>query len=374
MKILVFTYSLAGGGAERVAANMANHWNEKGWRVTVVTISGANTDFYRLNPSVNRISLNLDQESSSPLVGLYRNLVRVFSLRNIIKQERPDIALSLMWSCNVLLSLASSGIAGLTTIGSEHTHPPKANIGILWGGIRKLLYGRLSAVTALTNQTAIWIKENTSAKRVAVIPNAIKWPMPKAEPILSPAERGFRSGDKIIVAVGRLVKLKQMNALIDAFSMVCSDYPDWRLAILGEGPERTALENQISSEGLGDRIALVGMVGNVGEWYELADLCVMTSKYEGFGNTLIEALSYGVPVLSFDCDTGPREIIRDGIDGYLVPPDDVGLLAEKLGEMMGDADHRSQLSERAREARYRFSLDAISSQWEALFSECNRNR
>jgi glycosyltransferase involved in cell wall biosynthesis len=374
MKVLIFTYSLQGGGAERVAANMANHWDEKGWRVTVVTISGVGTDFYRLNPSVHRVSLNLDQESSSLIVGLYRNLARVISLRKILKQERPDIALSLMWSCNILLSLASCGIAGLTTIGSEHTHPPKAKIGLLWGGIRKLLYGRLSAVTALTNQTATWIKENTSAKRVAVIQNAIKWPMSQSEPIISPAEKGFRSEDKVIISVGRLVKLKQMNALIDAFSMVCRDYPDWRLAILGEGPERVALESQIRRAGLGDRIALVGMVGNVGEWYELADLCVMTSKYEGLGNTLIEALSYEVPALSFDCDTGPREIIRDGIDGYLIPPDDVGLLAKKLGEIMGDSDHRKRLSERAKEARSRFSLDAISSQWEALFSECNSKR
>jgi glycosyltransferase involved in cell wall biosynthesis len=368
MRILIFTHSLAGGGAERVAANMANYWDEKGWRVTVVTLAGLEKDFYSLNSSVHRITLNQDQESSNPIVGLYRNLVRVISLRTILKQERPSIALSLMWSCNILLALASYGLKGLTTIGSEHTHPPKARASFIWRGLRKWSYGGLSAVTALTTQTAIWIKENTTARHVVVIQNAIKWPIPKSEPIVLPADKGFLPEHKVILAVGRLVKLKQIDALIEAFSGVSSNCPDWRLAIVGDGPEREALEKLITEKALQDKIALVGLAGNVGDWYGVADIYVMTSVYEGLPNTLIEALSYGVPAISFDCDSGPREIIRHGIDGFLVPPNDVVSLTAKLDELIRNYDLRDQLSTKAKEARDRFSLERVSEEWEILFS------
>jgi glycosyltransferase involved in cell wall biosynthesis len=112
-----------------------------------------------------------------------------------------------------------------------------------------------------------------------------------------------------------------------------------------------------------------GIVGNVGAWYAHADLYAMTSRSEGFPNALAEAMSHGLPAVSVDCDTGPRDIIRDGIDGLLVPPNNPAALVDALDRIMGDAAFRVQLAARARDARERFSIEKIAGMWDALFDE-----
>jgi glycosyltransferase involved in cell wall biosynthesis len=139
--------------------------------------------------------------------------------------------------------------------------------------------------------------------------------------------------------------------------------------ILGEGPQRSMLEEAVRSSTAATRIRLPGIAGNVGEWYARADLYVMSSHSEGFPNSLAEALSHGVPAVSFDCDTGPRDIIRQGLDGLLVPPGDAEGLACALDRLMGDAVLRGFFAARAHEARERFSLERVAGMWEALFRE-----
>lgn len=127
----------------------------------------------------------------------------------------------------------------------------------------------------------------------------------------------------MLLAVGRLVEGKGFGPLIETFSRLAQDFPDWMLVILGEGPDREALEHQVQSVGLVGRIRLPGQAGNASRWYKAADLYVMSSRSEGFPNTLIEAMTHGLPTASFDCDTGPRNIIHHGMDGLLVPACDM---------------------------------------------------
>jgi glycosyltransferase involved in cell wall biosynthesis len=112
-----------------------------------------------------------------------------------------------------------------------------------------------------------------------------------------------------------------------------------------------------------------GVAGNIGEWYYKADVYVMTSLYEGFGNTLAESLAYGVPAVSVDCEAGPREIIRNNIDGLLVPQDDSDALVSALNNIMGDEDLRLRFSKKAIDARERFAVEKIAGKWEALFTD-----
>jgi len=118
---------------------------------------------------------------------------------------------------------------------------------------------------------------------------------------------------------------------------------------------------------LAGRVFLPGWIGNLGEWYERADLYVMSSRFEGFGNTLAEALSYGLAAVSFDCDTGPRDIIRHEVDGLLVPPENVARLSNALDRLMGDPVLRQSFGKRAIEVRERFSMERIAGMWEQLF-------
>jgi glycosyltransferase involved in cell wall biosynthesis len=177
-----------------------------------------------------------------------------------------------------------------------------------------------------------------------------------------------------LLAVGRLDAVKNFAVLVCAFAQLADKYPDWDLVILGEGPERALLESTIRDRGLEARILVPGIAGNVGEWYGRADLYVMTSLSEGFPNALAEALSHGLPAVSFDCDTGPRDIIRHGIDGLLVPANDSAALIDALDLVMGDPNLRKQLAARAPEARERFSIEKISGMWEELFRELSATR
>lgn len=156
--------------------------------------------------------------------------------------------------------------------------------------------------------------------------------------------------------------------LINTFHKISCDFPLRSLVILGEGELRAELETQVNALALGERVFLPGMAGNVAEWYERADLYVMTSEYEGFPNTLIEAMSYGCPAISFDCDTGPRDIIRHQVDGLLVEKNNVKEFELALCNLMSNDFLRHQYAIKAIEVRDRFSLYTIINIWEHLFS------
>lgn len=368
MRLLIFIGSLSSGGAERVTANLSNYWVAKGWQITVVTLAPLNLDFYELHPAVQRIALNQTGDSANALLGTWNNLRRVRALRRVLREVRPDIALSMMTTANVLLALAAWGLPTVCAIGSEHIHPPQFPLGRVWEGLRRHLYRRLAAVTALTEESAAWLKAHTRARQIAVIPNAAAWPLPVQSPRLEPAAVGVL-GRQRLLAIGRLDRQKGFDGLIAAFATLADRHPHWELVILGEGPLRPALQAQVDAAGLQQRVFMPGRVGNVGQWYESADLYVMSSRFEGFPNTLLEALAHGAPAVSFDCDTGPRDIIRHQVDGWLVPASDVAGLTAALDRLMGDADLRRRFSERAVEARERFSMERIAGLWEALFEE-----
>jgi glycosyltransferase involved in cell wall biosynthesis len=368
MRLFFFIHSLSGGGAERVTANLANYWAAKGWHITIVTLAPRSLDFYDIHPLVERIALGLTGESRNFLAGLWKNLQRVRALRQVLQQAQPDIALALMSTANVILALATLGVANVCAIGSERIHPPQLFLGAQWEALRRFTYGRLAAIVALTQESAEWLRMHTRAQRVPIIPNMALRPLAVQVPRLIP-ETVCVADRRILLAVGRLEKQKGIDWLLEAFMALARKYYNWNLVILGEGPERRALETQVQAFGLDGRVFLPGRAGNVGEWYERADLYVMSSRFEGFPNTLAEAMAHGVPAVSFDCDTGPRGIIRPEVDGLLVPPGNVDALIAALDRLMGDAALRAQFAARAVEVRERFSMERIVGMWEELFAE-----
>jgi glycosyltransferase involved in cell wall biosynthesis len=201
-----------------------------------------------------------------------------------------------------------------------------------------------------------------------VIPNAVQWPLPISSPLVAPPpKRGGR-----LLGVGRLTSQKGFDVLLRCFARVAPVFEDWQLVILGEGDQRPVLERMISQLSLSGRVEMPGNVGNVTDWYSASDIYVMTSLYEGFPMTLIEAMSHGLAVVSFDCETGPREIIRDGMDGILVDDGDADSMVRQLMELMADEPRRATMGSRAREVRTRLSVESVSKRWEALFEEAFR--
>ena len=368
MRLLIFISSLRGGGAERVTVNLANHWATKGWDITVVTLSQRSSDFYELHPAVKRIELELAGKSTNVLAAVWQNIHRLIVLRRVLRENQADIALGMMNIPSVLLAMAAWRLPTLYTVGAEHIYPPQLPLGYLRDTLRCHTYGFLNAVTALTSEGKDWIETNTNAQRVMVIPNAVTWPLSGQEPRLNPSAL-HQSERRLLLAVGRLDEQKGFDWLIEAFSNLEDRHPDWDLVILGEGPSREKLEEQLRESGIEKRICLPGRAGNVAEWYESADLFVMSSRFEGFPMTLAEAMAYGLAAVSFDCDTGPRDIIRHELDGLLVPPGNVPELTAALDRLMSDDLTRQRFAERAVEVRERFSMERIAGMWEKLFEE-----
>jgi glycosyltransferase involved in cell wall biosynthesis len=368
MRLLIFIYSMGGGGAERVSASLANYWAAKGWEITIVTLAQQSLDFYELHPAVKRIGLELAGESAHVLAGLRQNIRRLIALRRVLRQIQPDIVLGMMTTANVLLALAAWGLPTLRTVGAERNHPPQMPVGYLWDTLRSHAYGLLNAVTAMGSEGKDWLKTHTNAQRVTVIPNAVTWPLPGQEPRISPSAL-YPSARRLLLAVGRLDVQKGFDWLIEAFSNLADKHPGWDLAILGEGLLRATLDKQVRESGLEHRIFLPGRAGNMAEWYERADLYVMSSRFEGFPNTLVEAMAHGLAAVSFDCDTGPRDIIRHELDGLLVVQGNVAELTAALDRLMSDALIRQRFAEWAVEVRERFSMERIAGIWEKLFEE-----
>lgn len=366
MQLLIYIHSLENGGAERVVANLANYWASLGWAVTVVTVASQARDFYVLDAGVGRRCLDLTGQGGGLLAGVVRTARRARALRRVLREVQPTVALSAMHTANVVLALAARGLPGVRTVGSEHNFPPKAPMGMVWETLRRHAYGHLHAVVALTHECAHWLERHSHARRVPVIPNPVVWPLSQHAPQVSPAT-SCAPGRRILLGVGRLSDEKNFTTLIAIFARLAPLHPDWDLVILGEGAQRAALSAQVQAGGLGQRVFLPGSVGNVGDWYARASLYAMSSHFEGFPNTLVEAMAYGLPAVSFDCDTGPRDIIRHGIDGVLVAPGDVEGMTSALDTLMRDSRARARFAQRAVDARERFSMEKISRMWETVF-------
>ncbi len=367
MKILIVINSMANGGAERVTANLGNHWALDGKEVVVLTLASQDLDFYKLEPAIKRIALNLPGDSSNSIIGLFRNFVRIKEIRRVIRETKPDIAIGMMATSGVNVALASWGLP-VKTIACEHCYPPQHPMGTIRETLRKYSYHLLSGVTVLTNECKDWIEKNTRANKVVTLPNSVTWPMDVTEPQLIPGQV-YTAGKKRLLAAGRLDRYKGFDYLLNAFSAIADKHPDWELAIVGEGSLRTDLEKQIKALNLGSRVFLPGRAGNVGEWYKAADLYVLSSRSEGFPMALVEAMAHGLTAACFDCDTGPRDIIRHEVNGLLAKPEDVPELANALDRLMSDDQLRAKLSAEAPKVKEEFSIERIAQMWGKLFSE-----
>lgn len=373
MKKLIFIHSLSSGGAERVAVYLAEHWYSLGDQVIVVTVADRETDFYKLSSGIQRICLSKAKASQNPIQGIINNYYRIISLRKILHKQQPDVAISFMSRANIVLAMSALGLKNLITIGSERIYPPKLPLGKFWELLRSRMYGHLTALVAQTQKGREWLEQHTHANKVYVIPNFVVWPLPEFGNRIEPSSIG-NNNYKRILAVGRLVEQKGFSLLITVFCRLAKIFPDWELVILGDGPLRQQLVEQINSSDYAQRIFLPGSVGNVGQWYTDADIYVMSSLFEGFPNTLIEAMSYDLPVISFDCDTGPRDIIHHEENGLLIKDGSVDELFSGLQQLMSSKIKRTFFAQQAAKVRQHYSQNNVMKKWQQLIDELIKTR
>jgi GalNAc-alpha-(1->4)-GalNAc-alpha-(1->3)-diNAcBac-PP-undecaprenol alpha-1,4-N-acetyl-D-galactosaminyltransferase len=270
---------------------------------------------------------------------------------------------------NVLVLLATMGL-GLEVIVSERIDPRYHDCGHFWSLMRRVTYSWSSMVVGQTDQVHPWLEEIVGKGSTAAIPN----PIPYLENnVLDNASIsdviGASEPAPTVIAMGRFSLQKGFDMLIKAFAEAIKCNPMWRLVILGNGVERKRLIQLTNSLHIAEKVFLPGIIKNPVPLISQADIFVMSSRYEGFPNALMEAMACGRPVISFDCPSGPHEIIRDGVDGVLVPPEDIDALASAIGRLMSDEKERRRLASRAVEVSKRFGLEKVMGMWEAVLDQ-----
>jgi len=356
-RLVLIIGSLGCGGAARALIEMANHWKALDWDVTLATWSGADVaDFYAIDRRINRVMLI---ERSVPVQAsrfeVLRSIaIRMMRLRRLLAFQKPDAVLSFIDVSNVLTILSSTAL-GVRVVVSERTNPSQnQTISKFWKVLRRLTYRRAAVVVAQTNDAARWL-DNHCGVRSLVIPNAIRR-MPEVCAARAP----------LILAIGRLSPEKGIDTVLRAFALTNRKPHDWRLVIVGDGPERSALIALREQLGLTERADFVGQVSDVEAWLSRAGFVVHASRREGFPNTVLEAMAMGVPVICTDCRSGPSDIIQDGINGRLIAVDDVQALSVAMLELMENPHIRSRFAAEAIKVRNSYEQNMIMERWSAI--------
>ena len=361
MRLTFIGAKLGYSGIERIMATMTNYFVKKGWQVTYVTLDDdSNMPFFELDPRIRLIRLGVYKPSTNLLEAVWNNMKRIYTLRRAIGESKPDAVISFWTYVSVLVLLASRGL-GVPVIVSEHGDPQTDKLIRLLDWLRRWGYTFAAQVVVLTERAKACYSPRVQA-RIRVIPNPLA-------PIGSSGRDTtcFHIAKPSLIAMGRFHRQKGFDLLLEAFSRLKDSYPDWSLTILGDGPLQPQIEALRDELGLKDKVLLPGLVRNPHQVLRQADIFVLSSRWEGMPVALMEAMSCGLPVISTDCRTGPREIIRDGVDGILVPPEDVEALTVAMDDLMSDKSKRERLSCRAVEVNERFNLNKVMEMWEELF-------
>jgi len=358
-RITLVISSLGPGGAERVFSWLSNNLVTHGYKVTMLLLdNGTRPPFFDISPEISVLHLNLLKSSNGFLDGLVNNLRRILVLRKAIQESRPETVISFMDSTNIITLLATRA-TGIRTVIAERTNPQHTANNAYWKFLQKNVYQLADKIVVQTERVTGYFPKRVQTKCV-VIPNPVVKPIATSQPPIV-LQR------PCIMGVGRLSYEKGFDILIDAFTELAQSYPDWRLVIFGDGPAKSTLAAQIITYGLEDRIFLPGYAMEIRPLFAYADIFVLPSRLEGFPNALCEAMASGIAVIATDCSTGPREIIRHGIDGMLVPINNHKALVRAMERLILDTTFREQLAKQAPVVCERFHPDGIFIKWENLF-------
>jgi glycosyltransferase involved in cell wall biosynthesis len=359
--VAVVIYSLRGGGAERVVVDLCRYLRDSGRKTTLLTLCGDDPDAYAVPEGVRRERMEVRRVDYSPLQTIRYFLGRIAAMRRKLRALEPDVVVSFLDLVNVwtLLSLFGTGIP---VIVSERIHPAYNSITRAWKAARRLIYPTADAVTVQTEEGAEWFRRWTRVKRLVVVPNAVRY---SQESGVQADEAAATVGRPFILAIGRFTKQKGFDLLLEAFHRSGLMQIGWSLAILGEGPELSALEQQAAQLGIAPALTMPGFV-DVTPWLKQADLFVLSSRFEGFPNVLVEAMQMRRACISFACPSGPRDLIENNRNGLLVAAEDVGGLSEALQRLAADPGLRERLGAEASRVSEQFSPALVYGKWLSL--------
>lgn len=357
------------GGMERVLTNKANYLARHGYEIVVVTTDQRGKQpFFPLEPSIRCIDLGINYDENNGKSFLNKLLHYPLKqcrhkkrLKAVLMEERPDVTVSMFNNDAGFIPGIKDGSAKL--------------LEIHFSKFKRLQYGR-KGLWKLADRWRSKQDEKTVRKfdrfvvlteedkaywgnlpNIMVIPNAISG-IPAGTALLE---------NKKVIAVGRYTYQKGFERLVDAWHLLASRFPDWKLDIIGDGEERPLLEQRIRSYGLERQVTLTHPTQEIDKVYMEASILASSSRYEGLPMVLLEAQAFGLPIVAFQCKCGPKDIVSDGINGYLVPEGDIAGMAQRLEILMKDEALRKRMGLKAKESALRFNEEVIMKKWMYTF-------
>lgn len=340
------------GGTERVTAVVASALAERGHDVGIVSfVGGGESPFF---PIDERVKVWYLAGKKDPYPFPVRDCRRIYLLRKLYREEQPDVVVVVDAGRSFVNVPAAKGRKLITW---EHFNV-RTNWLVLHQLSRRLAARYSDAIVTLTRGDAEGYKELFGANRVRAIANPVTIDTTLRSPL----------SEHVVLGLGRYCPQKGFDLLIEAWARI-AEKGDWQLHIVGSGEDEQMLKERIAKHHIANSVQLLPKTKQVEHTYRSASVFALSSRYEGLPLVMIEALSCGLPIVAFDCPTGPRDIIEDGKSGLLIPAEDVDALAKALERVMGDEQLRLQLSQAAaKEAREKFDIQPIVKQWEELFA------
>lgn len=382
-KIALLISSMNAGGAERVAAALANAWVKQGHEVLLIPCfsQGSGQSFYPLDDAVELCWLAQHLPKSRWL----NRLLKPWALRRQLKAWQADVVVSFLTNVNITALIATWGLR-LPVIVCERTDPlSEHHLPFVLRRLRRYLYPRATAVLMQTDAAAqAYAAQRPEVRRVPAIANPI------ADDLMQELGQGQEGGvqpdsdrasaPKVLLAMGRLVPIKRFDFLIDCFSRLAADFPQWQLHIYGKGPLEDQLRQQIERLGLTERVFLKGATQTPWAQMRAADAFAMTSEREGFPNVLLEAMANALPAVALDCPYGAAELSRQGEVGLLVPLEKMadGSYSEAtkqayvaaLRRLLSDEALAQQLAVAGQaHVLEHYSMTRVLQEWEQLFED-----
>jgi glycosyltransferase involved in cell wall biosynthesis len=379
------------GGIERALVSLAGSLQARGHQITVITYAAADTDFFELPSNVARISLNIRSGAPTPFLQLFSTTrTRLKALRAAIDVNKPDVVISHAPQINVPTLLAMRGSA-VPVIVTEHgdvpVRPEAARPWLwkkwMWYRLRRHCYPRAFKVVSVSraiDHSFAWLPE---AHR-EVIHNPL--------PLIPPQSKSLRSQPDLpagldphrpwIVSMGRLSHAKGHDVLLTAFANIAARFPQWQLVIIGDGELREQLHHLAGKSMETQKVIFTGALASPFDLLYQAEFFVLASRYEGFPMAVAEALACGLPVIATDSSSRPRkfgersfaaggirELVRDGVNGLLVPRENPAALADAMARWMENPQERRRLAQQATAGVTHLSREHVAEDWERLLEQ-----
>lgn len=289
---------------------------------------------------------------------------RLRMLRELFARERPQRVLALLSRTNIVCCYAAWDLP-IHVVVSERNDPWRQKLRGLWPRLRRVYYRRADVVTANTEGVLEALRQLGTWQRLELLPNPL--PAGTGDPADAVAE-GPRQRE--VLAVARLVPQKGLDLLIRAWGRLRDDprFHDWRLVLVGDGPERQALAALAAREGVSERVRFEGFQPNPGRYLARASIFVLPSRYEGMPNALLEAMAAALPVVVTDASPGPLEMVDPELTGLVVPRENVEALAASLARLLADPELRQRLGTAAAELLHSLSWEVVESHWRSVLA------